>query len=501
MSARLPRLRQPVRVVAEPPESVVLVGTAAAVMELRTRLNGHRDGLRPIRIAGEALVTASDPMAPDRLSREDAWGDAIDRALISLPAEAVTLRQAVQRRCDELGLANTWIPTLADQLAGRAGASAALPVAQIDPAHLLDRPARPADPAALSGLLRGARVLITGAGGSIGSELARVVAAHAPACVVLAERSENALFEIDRTLRPAAFVHGTDVVPELHDITSRDRTRRLVSRHQPDLVLHAAAHKHVPMMEGHPGDAVENNFFGTRNVVDAAVEAGVGRVVMISTDKAVNPSSVMGATKRLAELYTQAAGADPAHATSCSMVRFGNVLGSACSVLPIWRDQLRRGGPLTVTHPDMTRYFMTIPEAAGLVLQAAAFTTPGHRCGDVFLLDMGEPVRIMELAHRFLRLQGHRPGVDVDIQITGPRPGEKLHEELSYGSENVAATEHPAVRRWVAAPPEPRYAERLVQRFSGLRNDEAEPADVLAALRAAVPEMLRTAPVNSPVAA
>jgi FlaA1/EpsC-like NDP-sugar epimerase len=315
----------------------------------------------------------------------------------------------------------------------------------------------------------------------------------------LLERSENALFEIDRRIaRSMPEVHRQAV---MHDITQRESTARLFAQIEPDVVFHAAAHKHVPMMEDHPAEAVENNFYGTRNVADAADAVGCERFVMISTDKAVNPSSVMGATKRMAEMYIRYL--NGRSDTAYCMVRFGNVLGSACSLIPIWSDQLSHGGPITVTHEAMTRYFMTIPEAAGLVLQAGAYAgSTAEDGGEVFLLDMGEPIRILDMADRFLLLQGFEPGKDISIQITGPRPGEKLFEELAYTGEDMLPTPHPSIRLWQCEPTRSDQMQQIMHTFDRLRDRDgsgvniwssATPSSVSAALRASLPEMVKAA--------
>lgn len=318
---------------------------------------------------------------------------------------------------------------------------------KLDPAELLDRRPHLEPDRDLWAYLQGQTVLVTGAGGSIGSELCRQISQSDVRQLVMVDRSENALFDIDLEMRRLDRCPGRAC---LHDVTHQQTTQRLFSQLRPDVVIHAAAHKHVPMMEDHPVAAVENNFYGTRFVVDAAQEAGAPRLVMISTDKAVQPASIMGATKRLAELYVQQA---DSRRLATAIVRFGNVLGSACSVLPIWTRQLFNGGPITVTDPAMERYFMTIPEAAGLVLCAGglpqtADETPQDRPADIFVLDMGEPVRVLELALRFCRSQGLEPGRDIQIEFTGKRPGEKLTEQLTYSYESMHPTAHPAIRRW-----------------------------------------------------
>jgi FlaA1/EpsC-like NDP-sugar epimerase len=333
-------------------------------------------------------------------------------------------------------------------------------------------------------------VLITGAGGSIGSQLARIVAAFNPSRLVLVERSENALFEIDRELR--SNFPGLSVAAMLHDVTHARRTEAVITAQKPNVIFHAAAHKHVPMMEDHPAEAVENNFYGTRSMADAAARNGVDRFVMISSDKAVNPSSVMGATKRLAELYIQYL--NQRSDTLFSMVRFGNVLGSACSVIPIWSRQIAQGRPVTVTDRRMTRYFMTIPEAAGLVIQSAAFSEAADAA--VFLLDMGEPVRIVDLARRFIKSMGLEPDRDVPIQFTGIRPGEKLFEELAYHGEDMLPTPHQSIGLWRCSPPEAKQMSRIIASFKDLRADDDHPwqtathQSIISALRDAVPEMV-----------
>jgi FlaA1/EpsC-like NDP-sugar epimerase len=458
----------------------------------------------------------------------------VDRVLVSVP---LAMRQQLNRigvLLDQSGVIWRFMPTFEDQLAGRVrfpvawpsqdGESAVgsgahsvrsvslnmgdahsddrsvailpdgSPFGSIDTASLINRRPHPLDEPSIRRTLAGRCVLITGAGGSIGSDLARQVCRYQPSKLVLVERSENALFEIDRAI--GCVFPGVARAAVLHDVAHPRSTRTLVEAHRPQVIFHAAAHKHVPMMEDHPAQAVENNFFGTRSIADAANLASVERFVMISTDKAVNPSSVMGATKRLAEMYIQHLNTY-SDCTYC-MVRFGNVLGSACSVLPIWTRQLAQGGPITVTHPDMHRYFMTIPEAAGLVLQSAALS----RGGEVFVLNMGVPIRILDLARRFIACHGLRVDVDMPIEFTGVRPGEKLYEELAYGSEDLVPTPHGSVRVWQSSPPDPNRMEQVLRTFTGLRSKAGldghawqgvSRETIVAALRVAVPEMIESA--------
>ncbi len=283
-------------------------------------------------------------------------------------------------------------------------------------------------------LVEGRVVVVTGAGGSIGSEICRQVLELRPARLVLLDHSENGLFYLEREL--ASCSGETELTPCIAGINDAARLRSVFAAYRPDVVFHAAAHKHVPLVEANPGEAVKNNILGTRTLADETIRCGAGAFVLISTDKAVNPTSVMGACKRLAEGYVKSLAGKSA--TRMIAVRFGNVLGSSGSVVPIFQQQIGRGGPVTVTHPEMTRYFMTIPEAAGLVLQAAAL----GRGGEIFVLDMGEPVRVLDLAHDMIRLSGQA----IEIVFTGLRPGEKLTEELSDTTEDLLPTTHPKIR-------------------------------------------------------
>ncbi|MEW6220800.1 MAG: nucleoside-diphosphate sugar epimerase/dehydratase [Thermodesulfobacteriota bacterium] len=295
--------------------------------------------------------------------------------------------------------------------------------------------------------IAGKSVLVTGAGGSIGSELCRQVAAEGPARLLLFERSELALYTIEAELR-GRYGTSLEMVPILGSVRRQRRLRAVFEAFRVDTVYHAAAYKHVPLVEYNPIEGVQNNLFGTLATAQTALETGVETFVLISTDKAVRPTNVMGATKRMAELICQALAAEGGGRTRFTMVRFGNVLGSSGSVVPLFREQIRRGGPVTVTHPEVVRYFMTIPEAVQLVLQAGAM----GQGGDVFVLEMGEPVRIIDLARKMIRLCGltvreeGRPDGDIAIELTGLRPGEKLYEELLVG-DNVIGTDHPMIMR------------------------------------------------------
>jgi O-antigen biosynthesis protein WbqV len=379
----------------------------------------------------------------------------------------------------------------------REGAEPRLALRAIEIEDLLDRPQVPLDREGMARLVQGKRVLVTGAGGTIGGELARQVAALGPATLTLLDHGEYVLYEIDLELREKHPELPRRAV--LADIRDEPRMRRLLAEIRPELVFHAAALKHVPMVENDPLEGLLTNAHGTRIVADAAREAGCSLMVFISTDKAVNPTSVMGASKRLAEMYCQARDREARADGGMRLVtvRFGNVLGSTGSVVPLFRRQLERGGPLTVTHPDMRRYFMTVREAVGLVLQAAVVgaTDPADapkelRDGGIFVLDMGEAVKIVELARRMIRLAGLKPDEDVEIRFTGLRPGEKLYEELFHGQEPPQPTAFPGL---LVAVPRTTDAQEMARAIDGVAalSEAGDRAGALAALSRLVPEFVQ----------
>jgi len=492
----------------------VLIGTADTLRVLEAQFSAS--GLQSA-VAATIRVGDSRPLGGQagvsRLEELSAMHHArrLAMAVVSLPEAMAELRSRVSAACRSLSLPERRVPALSDSLAGIGLGGPGAPES-LDFQALIGRPTRPIDRRAVARSLSGKRVLITGAGGSIGSELARRCAEFEPSLLALMDRSENSLFDVDR--RIGALHPGLPRRTVLHDVVDAPATLRRVEELRPDVIFHAAAHKHVPMMEDHPAAAVSNNFFGTRSIADAALATGVGRFVMISTDKAVNPTSVMGATKRLAELYVQGLNRErPDGASPFCLVRFGNVLGSACSVLPIWSAQIAEGGPVTVTHPGMTRYFMSIPEAAALVIQAAALSesdgSAEARSG-VFVLDMGQPVRIADLADRFVRAHGLTPawddplgiarafireragsnhlGTPVIVRFTGPRPGEKMHEELAYDAEELTPTQAPGVLAWTGDHPNTYQTQDIVESLEAVRYLD-DRAQVLAAIRSLIPEM------------
>lgn len=359
---------------------------------------------------------------------------ALDHVILTM---ATAHRQDIKRilsLCESVPVKARIIPGYFEVLGGQVSISRFRDV-QIE--DLLGREPVTLEETEVRGFLSGKTVMVTGAGGSIGSELARQVALLAPAQLLLVERAEFVLFNIHREL--AAKHPAIHLVPLVADVGDEVRIRMIFEAHRPAVVVHAAAHKHVPMMEWNPCEAVKNNILGTEVMGRLAGEFGTEAFVLISTDKAVKPSSVMGASKRMAELVVQAL--DKRYETRYVAVRFGNVLGSTGSVIPIFREQIAKGGPVTVTHPDMVRYFMTIPEASQLVLQAGAM----GKGGEVFVLDMGEPVKIMDLAEQMITLSGLKPGEDIEIVFTGVRPGEKMAEELMNSDETVGTTRHPKI--------------------------------------------------------
>ncbi len=411
----------------------------------------------------------------------------IDELIIAIPsANQKELRRLIDL-CSGTNLEFQSLPSVGDLIDGRVTVSQIRPVNIED---LLGREAVELDNAAIGRFLQGRRVLVTGAGGSIGSEMCRQISRFAPTCMILVEQAETPLFDIDNEIRKATAELDIQIIPCVCDIVDRDRVMAVWEEIRPDVVIHAAAHKHVPMMERNSCEAIKNNVLGSKNVADASCKYDVAEFVMISTDKAVNPSSVMGATKRVAEIYTQALNGHGDCKTKFKAVRFGNVLGSSGSVIPTFHRQIADGGPVTVTHPEMTRYFMTIPEAAQLVLQAAA-TGAG---GQIFLLDMGDPVKIVDLARQMITLSGFRPGEDIDIVFSGVRPGEKLFEELRNAGEDIQPTVHPKINVWNSIPASWEFAVDAVNRLAELR-DSLDRSAILETLRNIVPEY---EPLNAP---
>ncbi len=402
----------------------------------------------------------------------------IDELAIAIPtATRKELRRVVQV-CQGTKLRFSTVPSLTDIASGKLRVSQ---IRDVDINDLLGRDVVQLDLAQIEAFLKDKVIFVTGAGGSIGSEMCRQVCAFGPKLLLLGEQAENPLFFIERELRK----QHPDVPIEaiICDIVDRTRVDQLFDRYRPDVVIHAAAHKHVPLMEGNPGEAIKNNVIGTRNIADAADCVGSQHFVMISTDKAVNPTSIMGSSKRIAEMYIQ--DLNNTSRTHFVTVRFGNVLGSNGSVVPIFKQQIAAGGPVTVTHPEMTRYFMTIPEASQLVLQAA---TMGQG-GEIFLLDMGEPVKIVDLARELITLSGFRPGEDIEIEFSGLRPGEKLFEELSIEGEDMLPTNHPKIAIWKTISKKREVLRAQIDKIVEIAPSQ-DRQQIVAAIKELIPEFI-----------
>ncbi len=361
----------------------------------------------------------------------------IEEIAIAMPSATHQELRRVIQVCEGTKIRFRTVPSLTDIASGRFRVSQ---IRDVDINDLLGRESVQLDLDLIEAFAKDKTILVTGAGGSIGSEMCRQICNFKPKSLLLVEQAENPLFYIERELRRN--YPDVDLKALVCNITDEQRVNEIFAKYKPVVVIHAAAHKHVPLMELNPAEAIKNNVVGTRTVADAAHRHGAANFVMISTDKAVNPTSIMGSSKRIAEMYIQ----DLARTSKTHFVtvRFGNVLGSEGSVVPIFKKQIAEGGPVTVTDPKMKRYFMTIPEASQLVLQAA---TMGQG-GEIFVLDMGEPVRIVDLARELITLSGFRPGEDIEIKFTGARPGEKLFEELSIVGEDMQRTRHPKISIW-----------------------------------------------------
>jgi FlaA1/EpsC-like NDP-sugar epimerase len=374
-----------------------------------------------------------------------------DEILIAIPSAPGELRRRVVEAARAEGVPVKTLPGLYELISGDLDLAGQIRPVQVE--DVLGREPVEVDLGAISSFLAGETVLVTGSGGSIGAELCRQIARMDPSRLILVDHAEPALFEIERELVDERDFKAC--FPILADVKSEAKMRQVCERYRPTVVFHAAAYKHVPLMEANPLEAVRNNTLATKVLAEAAVETGAKRFVLVSTDKAANPKNLMGQSKALCEWIVESYGAREDVSTRFCAVRFGNVLGTRGSVIPIFRRQIEKGGPVTVTHPEMTRFFMTIPEAVALVIQAAAIGGQGQ----IYVLDMGEPVKIMELARNMIRLSGREPDVDVLIEIVGARPGEKLQEVLWGDGETVAQTEHPKVLRSTRPPVDAAWLE------------------------------------------
>jgi FlaA1/EpsC-like NDP-sugar epimerase len=422
---------------------VLIVGAGAAGEIIVKELLSHPQlGLNPIGFVdddrskhGHRLcdlpVHGSLGQIKDLVLRYD-----VEEVIIAMPRATGAVVRQVVKAAMEAGVQTRTVPGIFDIISGRVAIAS---LREVEIQDLLRREPIQTDLEQVRVLATGETVLVTGAGGSIGSELCRQLARLEPAQVLVMGHGENSIFDVMAELSER-YPH-LEAVPIIGDVRDRERMRRVFERYRPYAVFHAAAHKHVPLMEENVAEAITNNVLGTRNVAELSAEYGVEHFVLISTDKAVRPTNVMGATKRVAEQIVQ--GVAETTGRNFVAVRFGNVLGSRGSVVPTFLRQIQTGGPVTVTHPEMRRYFMTIPESVQLVLQAGAI----GKGGEVFVLDMGEPVKILDLATDLIRLSGLEVGSDIEIRFTGTRPGEKLYEELFFDSESALPTDHPKVLR------------------------------------------------------
>jgi len=423
-------------------------------------------------------IRGVEVLGPTEEIRKVCQDEMVDEVLLAMPSAPQRKIRHLVELCQGMNLRFRTVPSVRDLIEGRVEVNQIRPV---DIEDLLGRDPVTLDTTAIGQYIHSKVVLVSGAGGSIGAEMCRQIARFQPKRLLLVERMENALFEIHREL--VSLFPDLDIQPCVADIGDAQRIRTLLAAERPAAIFHAAAHKHVPMMEWNPGEAVKNNILGTKCLADEARRSDVAKFVMISTDKAVNPTSVMGCTKRVAEMYVQQLASTSDSRTEFVTVRFGNVLGSSGSVIPIFKEQIAHGGPVTVTHPEMVRYFMTIPEAAQLVLQAGAM----GKGGEIFLLDMGEPVKIVQLAQDLITLSGLRPYEDIDIVFTGVRPGEKLFEELSITGEDTSRTAHPKIGINNKRPEDFEHICRCIDRLIAMM-DSALPEAIREELKKAVPE-------------
>jgi FlaA1/EpsC-like NDP-sugar epimerase len=437
---------------------VLIYGAGTTGIQLAAALKSHESvmvvaflddnkALQSMTVAGLRVL------APDRIEQIVKERE-IDRVLLAMPSASTPKKAQIARRLQSLGLDVLTLPSFAQLVGAEALVDNLTPV---EPGQFLGRKQMEEAPPDGLAAYSGRSILVSGAGGTIGSELCRQLLSYAPRKLVLYEMSELALYDVDRELRARLDCGKTEIIPLLATVTDSRAARSAMADHGIEVVLHAAAYKHVPLVEANPIAGMSNNVLGTRILADAADEAGVERFILISTDKAVRPTNVMGASKRLAELVIQDL-AKRSRQTVFSMVRFGNVLGSSGSVVPLFKEQIAKGGPITLTHDDVTRYFMTIAEAVKLVLLAGSFSQPGANLGaqqpggDVFVLDMGKPMRIRDLAEQMVQAAGYsvrdadNPDGDIEIQMIGLRPGEKLHEELLIG-EGLLTTPHSKILR------------------------------------------------------
>ncbi len=510
---------------AVPPRSVIMadflfsfMGVAGLRLAFRIAreryANGHKSGAtaaRPVAIIGAGDVGANlarelriksglglnpvaffddDPkkwhsriydipvMGAPEILEQDQNRERFEEVILAIPNATAQRMGEIVKLLQRTRLKFETVPSMFQLVTGKVRVSQLRPVEIQD---LLGRESVRVETENIKQVIEGRIVLVTGAGGSIGSELCRQIIRYHPKRLLMVDQSEVQLYPIEQELSDEGF--GGIVLPLVANVTDVQRLRFIFGRYGPDVVFHAAAHKHVPMMEGQPAEAVKNNILGTINVARLAQEYRTARFVQISTDKAINPTNVMGASKRMAEIFLGALYAGNPQGTKFMAVRFGNVLGSSGSVIPTFKKQIESGGPVRVTHPEVTRFFMTIPEAVGLVLQSGAQGDGG----EIFILDMGQTVKIVDLARQLIELSGLRVDEDIDIEFIGLRPGEKLYEELSHKSENIVETPHPKILRLVCEPVQLAEVESMIDLLKTHLQDE-DPNSLKLLLKKFVPE-------------
>ncbi len=484
----------PGRIVARGREVIVVGAGDAAQLVVKEMQRNPALGYTPIglvdddprkrnlRLHGVRVVGTASELAQLLRDRRP------DEVLIAVPSATGAFRAGIVETCRAAGVPVKTLPGIGELVSGDFDLTRQLRPVEVE--DVLGRDPVEVDLDAIAEYLAGEIVLVTGAGGSIGSELCRQISRVGPTTLLLVDHSEPQLFEIERELvRERGFTAAAAIVADVKD---KAKMQQVFERYRPGLVFHAAAYKHVAMMEANPVEAVRNNTLGTRTVADVAVEFGAKRFVLVSTDKAANPRTVMGQSKALCEWIVETWGHREDVSTRFVAVRFGNVLGSSGSVIPIFRRQIARGGPVTVTHPEMTRFFMTIPEAVQLVIQAGALAERGQ----VYVLDMGEAVRIVDLAEKMIRLSGKEPGTDVAIEFIGPAPGEKLHEVLVGDDEAVTPSAHPKILRVSRAPVDPQWLESELGQLEELVED-GETLELVGALNRIVADPQRVASTSA----
>ncbi len=468
-------------------ENVIIIGAGEVGAGLCSDLmNKARLGMRPVAFLDD------DVRKIGRYVHGVLVADAVDelatiakryntsKVVIAFPsASAKRLRHVVELARDA-GLSVDIVPALTDLVSGRAELSQLRPIQLED---LLGRDAVDLNSEGILSLLHGKRVIVTGAGGSIGSELVAQILDYSPHSLLCIDQAEIAIFNLQQNVLKVKDSGETRVTTQVIDILHAEQLEKVFAQHRPEVVFHAAAHKHVNLMEAQPAEALRNNFFATQQLARIASQCKVERFILISTDKAINPTSVMGASKRLAELSLTAQQNSDTNTTKFMAVRFGNVLGSSGSVVTIFRNQIVGGGPITVTDPNVTRFFMTVEEAVGLVLQSATEGTGG----DILVLNMGDPVKILDVARQMIALSGLREGTDIDIEFTGLQAGEKLFEEVQHLSETLQATQHPSVMRFVASNDSQINMSQISQELESAMHD-MNVAVIKAAIQKHIPE-------------